>query len=125
MAFNDKYEGRKTLTGPTSSGFESLSNLPTVKLNSKIRSYQKDGRHYIELNVKNTTRRLAFFTQIQLLDTSGKPVRPSFYTDNFFSLLPGESKVIVIDTSLNDMPTEASLVIKGWNVIDKIYRIKI
>ena len=122
---NDKYEGRKTLTGPTSSGFESLSNLPAVKLNSKIRSYQMDGRHYIELNVKNTTRRLAFFTQIQLLDISGKPVRPSFYTDNFFSLLPGESKVIVIDTSLNDMPTEASLVIKGWNVIDKSYRIKI
>lgn len=29
---NDKYEGSKTLTGPATSGFESLSELPAVKL---------------------------------------------------------------------------------------------
>ena len=40
-------------------------------------------------------------TQLQFLDKAGKPVRPSFYTDNFFSLLPGETKQVVIDTSVD------------------------
>lgn len=121
---NDKYEGSKTLTGPATSGFESLSDLSTVKLKSSIHAKQKDGRHYLEVKLKNTTSKLAFFIQLQLLDEAGKPVRPSFYTDNFFSLLPNESKTVVIDTSLEDMPSLASIVIKGWNVLEKRYQIE-
>ena len=45
----------------------------------------------------------------------------SFYTDNFFSLLPNESKTIIIDTRMEDMPSSASFVIKGWNVIERNY----
>ena len=71
------------------------------------------------MSLKNATDRLAFFTQLQLLDESGKPIRPSFYTDNFFSMLPGESKCVVIDVSMEDVPAKASLVIKGWNVEEK------
>ena len=120
---NDKYEGSKTLTGPATSGFESLSDLLTVKLKSSIRTYQKDGRHYLEIKLKNTTGKLAFFIQLQLLDEAGKPIRPSFYTDNFFSLLPNESKTVIIDTRMEDMPSSASFVVKGWNVIEKRYQI--
>ena len=118
---NDKYEGSKTLTGPVTSGFESLSELLAVKLKSSIRTYRKDGRHYLEVKLKNTTGKLAFFTQLQLLDEAGKPIRPSFYTDNFFSPLPNESKTIIIDTRMEDMPSSASFVIKGWNVIERNY----
>ena len=100
---------------------ESLSELPAVKLKSSIRTYRKDGRHYLEVKLKNTTGKLAFFTQLQLLDEAGKPIRPSFYTDNFFSLLPNESKTIIIDTRMEDMPSSASFVIKGWNVIERNY----
>ena len=31
-----------------------------------------------------------------LLDAQGSPVRPTFYTDNFFTLLPGASKTVEI-----------------------------
>ena len=116
---NDRYEGSKTLTGPATSGFKSLSELPSVKLKSRLRTYQAEGRCYVEVSLKNATDRLAFFTQLQLLDESGKPIRPSFYTDNFFSMLPGESKCVVIDVSMEDVPANVSLVIKGWNVEEK------
>jgi exo-1,4-beta-D-glucosaminidase len=59
------------------------------------------------------------------LDESGKPVRPSFYTDNFFSLLPGESKEVVIDTALEDMSKEATFVVKGWNIEKMCYKLNI
>lgn len=113
---NDKYEGKETLTGPTSSGFESLSELPEVKLNTKHKILQRDGWQVMELDIKNPSSSIAFFVQLQYLDEKGKPVRPSFYTDNFFSLLPGESKSITIETSLKNLPYNGHFVVKGWNV---------
>jgi exo-1,4-beta-D-glucosaminidase len=120
---NDKYEGSKTLTGPTSSGFEDLSKLKQVQLKTRHQVYEENGRHFIKAEIKNTSSTLAFFTQLQLLDENKKPVRPSFYTDNFFSLLPGESKTILIETALEDMPAKPTFVVKGWNVKPKTFQL--
>lgn len=120
---NDKYKGSKTLTGPTSSGFEDLSKLKQVQLKTRHQVYEENGRHFIKAEIKNTSSTLAFFTQLQLLDENKKPVRPSFYTDNFFSLLPGESKTILIETALEDMPAKPTFVVKGWNVKSKTFQL--
>lgn len=112
----DVYEGAKTLTGPTSSGFESLSTLKEAKLKTKYKTREVDGRYYIDAEIKNTSGSIAFFTQLQFLDGEGKPVRPSFYTDNFFSLLPGESKKVIIETASGKLPPKKQFVVKGWNV---------
>ena len=121
---NDKYEGRKTLTGPTSSGFEDLSKLKQVQLKTTYKAYQEADRHFIKAEIKNTSSTIAFFTQLQLLDQNKKPVRPSFYTDNFFSLLPGESQTVIIETATADMPSEPLFVVKGWNVKSATYKCK-
>ena len=112
----DKYEGKNTMTGPTTSGFQNLNELPSVKLKTRMKTYVKDDRRYIEVDVKNNGSVVALFTQLQVLGDDGKPVRPSFYTDNYFSLLPGESKHVVIDTAVRDIHGSNALVVKGWNV---------
>ncbi|MCD7935720.1 MAG: glycoside hydrolase family 2 [Tannerellaceae bacterium] len=119
----DAYEGSKTLTGPASSGFESLSELPAVRLQTKYKTRQADGRYYIDVDIKNTSGSIAFFTQLQFLDQQGKPVRPSFYTDNFFSLLPGESHKVTIETGIEKL-SENVLVVKGWNVNKQTFPLK-
>ena len=43
-------------------------------------------------------------------------MRPSFYSDNFFSLLPGESKKVVVETALKNLPEKGRFIVKGWNV---------
>jgi hypothetical protein len=113
---NDKYEGKSTLTGPATSGFEGISKLKPTQLKVKYTVIRDSKNHFITVEMKNVSKMLAFFTQIQLLDKQGKPVRPSHYTDNFFSLLPDESKIIRIETNLSDMPKNGlELVIKGIN----------
>lgn len=114
---NDKYLGKQTLTGPATGGFEALSSMKKVTLQAKMNTIKKDRSYFIELSIKNTSGNIAFFTQLQLLDLNGKPVRPSFYTDNFFSLLPGESKEIEIETSVENIRPGAKIVVKGWNII--------
>lgn len=109
---NDEYQGAWTLTGPAISGFETINQLPLAQLS--IQCKKADGK--ITVNVKNTSQRLAFFTQIKLQTTDGQSIRPIFYTDNFFSLLPGESKTIHINYFQQETEkTATQLVIDGFN----------
>lgn len=120
---NDRYEGKQMVTGPATSGFKDLAKLKQVHLKTRYKIYEQDGRHFIEAELRNTSSTLAFFTQLQLLDTEGRPVRPSFYTDNFFSLLPGERKTVTIETAITDMPVKPTFVVKGWNIKKETFSI--
>lgn len=121
---NNKYEGRKTLTGPATAGFQDINQLKKTKISAKYKTSVQDGKHFIDLNLKNTGNSLAFFAQIQWLDSKGKPVRPSFYTNNFLCLLPGEKEEIKIETDINKLTErEYRLVIKGINIETQEFKI--
>ena len=113
---NDKYEGSKTLTGPTSSGFEDLSKLKVAKVKLSYKTRQADGRYFVDIVMKNTSNGIAFFNQLQFLNSKMSPIRPSFYSDNFFSLIPGEKKTVTIETGEEKLADGAVLVLKGWNI---------
>lgn len=113
---NDKYEGKETLTGPTSSGFETLSQLKKAKLKTTYKIRKSEGKYFVDVTVKNVSSSIAFFNQLQFLNQDLKPIRPSFYTDNFFSLMPGESKFVVIETNAEKIIEKPVIVVKGWNV---------
>ena len=119
---NDEYQGKTTVTGPASSGFESLAELPQINLRAKYTTRERNGMYFIDIEVKNPSNTIAFFTQLQLLDGNNKPVRPSYYTDNFFSLMPGEVRNITIETS-KDKLTRNHLIIKGWNIKEQMFRL--
>ena len=123
---DDEYKGKKTLTGPATSGFEPLADLSQAKVSMKYRTRVSEGKHFIDIDLKNSRGAIAFFSQLQWLDSSGKPVRPSFYTDNFFSLLPGESRSVTIETSLDNLPAgDYTLVLKGFNMTRTAYKISV
>ncbi|MBR6141697.1 MAG: glycoside hydrolase family 2 [Bacteroidaceae bacterium] len=99
----NKYEGKQTVTGPCTGGFEPLSTLPEAKPNVTARRLaDKDGFNQWEVTVKNGGKRIAFFCQLLLTDMQDKPIHSTFYSDNFFSLLPGEKQVITIRTPRRD-----------------------
>ena len=52
------------------------------------------------------------------------PIRPSFYTDNFFSLMPGEKKTVTIETAKEKLKDGAVLALKGWNINKQEYKLK-
>jgi mannosylglycoprotein endo-beta-mannosidase len=113
---NKKYEGLKTLTGPTTSGFQAISHMNKSVVKVKFNYHKIENNSIVTVELNNPSNMLAFSTQIQWLDDAGKPIRPSYYTDNFFSLLPGESKVVTIETNKQNMPANAcQLVVKGIN----------
>ncbi|MBE6383254.1 MAG: glycoside hydrolase family 2 [Lentisphaerae bacterium] len=87
----DAYMGAKTMTGPCTSGFETLADLPPteVVLGVVSSSATKD-----VVRVANAGRKIAFLVHIAPKGVSGKGVH---YSDNWFSLLPGESAEVVAE----------------------------
>lgn len=81
-------------TGPCVGGFEELDNLPKTTLAARQVS-DADGKLVVE--VENTGDKLAFMTELRLEGADGKYLKPVFFSDNFFALLPGEKKTVVAE----------------------------
>ena len=89
----DSYEGPQTVTGPCTSGFESLQEMPKADVRVS-RKDLPDGN--IEVTIKNKSVKIAFFNRLQLQDDSGDPVPGTMYSDNFITLLPRETMTVII-----------------------------
>ena len=118
---NDKYEGANTVTGPCVSGFESLQSMPRAAVKSSVRMRRDNSDIFFDVTLRNTTSKIAFFNRIQLTGSDGRPVRPSFYTDNYFTLLPGESRTVTIETAADSAPENLDVTVSGWNTSSKTY----
>jgi hypothetical protein len=65
----------------------------------------------------NPSASVAVMAHVQLRRKSGERVLPVFYSDNYISLVPNETKTITIDAAQSDFKGEDSLiVVDGWNV---------
>ena len=123
----DEYKGANTVSGPCTAGFQAINNLPDIKLRAKV-SQGRDaaGEHVTTVTLKNAARTVAFFTRLQWLDADGKAVRPSFYSDNFFCMMPGESRTIDINNLPEDLPAgKYTLVVGGFRQKEQRFTIDV
>ena len=106
---DDEFEGRESLSGPCSSGFSSLERMKKAALSVKTRKLA-DGS--IKVVLKNTSGRIAFFNRMQLRDSSGEPVCGTYYSDNFFTILPHRTMEVTLQPGADGAST---LFVEGWN----------
>jgi mannosylglycoprotein endo-beta-mannosidase len=115
---NNKYNGAWTLTGPAVSGFQEINRLPKVNLDMISKQNIIAGKILLDVTITNPAKSISFFTQLKVIDEKGKTIKPVYYTDNFFSILPGERKMITIEIPPNQFPgKKIKLVLDGWNVV--------
>ena len=99
--------------------FAPLSRMPMVTLTAKVEDLESKiaGRRLLQVTLHNPTDQIALMAHIQLRRKSGERVLPVFYSDNYVSLVPGESATITIDVADSDFKgEEALIVVDGWNV---------
>ncbi len=120
---NRSYQPKRTWTGPQFEGFEALAGLPRVRVAADVTWAAGGGTNACRAHVANPSTNLAFMVWLRLQHAAdAKPVRPAFYADNFFSLLPGESRDVAIDCGPAPRPDDVQLVVDGWNVQRVLYR---
>ncbi|MBR3989661.1 MAG: glycoside hydrolase family 2, partial [Bacteroidales bacterium] len=109
-----------TLTGPCASGFQSLQNMPSATVKTTLRRRMDAENQYFDVTLKNTSGRIAFFNEVLLLGDDGLPVPYTFTTDNYFTLLPGESQTVTLEIARTDAPSKPVIHVEGWNVREKV-----
>jgi mannosylglycoprotein endo-beta-mannosidase len=120
----DIYKGAWTMTGPAVSGFEDINKLAKAKLKVDAVKQIKSGKTYLNVSVTNPSAGLSFFTQLKLQDGKGNNFAPTYYSDNFFSLLPGEVKHVNIEVPQAYTDQKLVLVAGSYNADDITINIK-
>ena len=96
--------------------FEKLNELAQTSVQTKL-SINATGDKVV--SVSNPGKETAFFIRLKMIDgKSGQLALPIFFSDNYFTLLPGESREISIDFKLlpeNFKPEDLQLCLEGWN----------
>jgi deferrochelatase/peroxidase EfeB len=74
--------------------YEKMNNLEKTSVKTAI-NRTTDGHALIEIsNQKNET---AFFIRLKIMNSKNELVLPSYFTDNYFTLLPGDKKQVELD----------------------------
>ena len=96
-----------------------LNSLPPVKLDIDYSVHQEGSMGFATISVKNPSNTIAF--QVHLRVTKGHggdDLVPVFWDDNYFSLLPGETKIVSVSGEVEDLGgADPFLELDGYNVV--------
>jgi Exo-beta-D-glucosaminidase Ig-fold domain/Glycosyl hydrolases family 2/Glycosyl hydrolases family 2, sugar binding domain/Concanavalin A-like lectin/glucanases superfamily/Glycosyl hydrolases family 2, TIM barrel domain len=70
----------------------------------------------IVVSLANRGAHPLFAAKLTLVDANGSRILPAYYTDNYLSLLPGETREVTIAMSESAFARVARLELRGWNV---------
>jgi beta-galactosidase/beta-glucuronidase len=98
--------------------FRALNDLPAVALTASAREEERREQLRVTLTLTNPSQNIAFFVHpILTAGPDGDEILPTFWSDNYFSILPGESRTVVAHADRIRLDGKAASVrLEGWNV---------
>jgi hypothetical protein len=94
---------------------QQLNSMPKAALTGKTRVKGGERGATAEVKVSNTGKVPALAIRLTLRDAkTGERILPVYYEDNYFSLLPGESRTVRIETRSSEKSLRVS--VDGWNL---------
>ena len=95
-----------------------LNQLPKVTLPATASRFDNGQNCRIRIRISNPTPTVALMIRLKVLrNRSGAGVLPVFYSDNYFSLLPGETREVTLEFAEASLAGESPKVFEqGWNV---------
>lgn len=99
-----------------SGSYEKMNKLGKISLKTAL-NLKEEGHAAIEIS--NQENETAFFIRLKVMNSKNELVLPSYFTDNFFTLLPGDKKQVELDIVSAGMAGKQvglKLVTEGWNI---------
>jgi hypothetical protein len=97
--------------------YEKLNELEKTTVRTVI---SKNAEDHAVIKITNPNNETAFFIRLKIMNSKDELVLPSFFSDNYFTLLPGDEKQLQLDFSSfkrSDNQDELRLVVEGWNLL--------
>jgi exo-1,4-beta-D-glucosaminidase len=102
----------------TFADYTALNSLPLVNLNAASRTEERGTDRVTTVTVSNPGKSIAFAVHLKVKKgPGGDEVLPILWEDNYFPLLPGETRQIAATYAASDLGKAAPVVeADGWNV---------
>ncbi len=97
----------------------SYEKLNELEKEAPAASIKRSSTGHAVIDISNPGKETAFFIRLKVVNDKDELVLPSFFTENYFTLLPGDKQNIELDFSAgstNKDQENLKLVIEGWNV---------
>ena len=89
-----------------------LVNMPKVTLKQDLKLQKQEKEYQITLTLTNDSDKLSFFNHLMIQREKTKEVvNPVFWSDNFISLFPNETRTITATVSIEDLHGENPIII--------------
>jgi exo-1,4-beta-D-glucosaminidase len=103
--------------------YRPLEELPSVPLDAGAEVVEEGEETVIQARVRNPSETIALATRLRVLRSdTNEEILPVFWEDNYFSLAPGEERVVRCRIAANALAGRTHvLAVSGWNVEDRTY----
>jgi hypothetical protein len=94
--------------------YRQLNNLAPVSLTAWATESRQGNWARVLVHVANRTPNVALMSKLTVRNPDGTRVLPAYYSDNYISLLPGESREI--ESPASAAKGKLQVGVSGWNV---------
>lgn len=93
-----------------------LMSLPKAQVGAHL-NITDEGKA-VHVRLQNESKALAFQMSLAIRDSQGEDITPVMWSDNYVSLMPGESRTLTT-TLPPHTPQNAVIIVSGWNIPDQ------
>jgi exo-1,4-beta-D-glucosaminidase len=106
------------IRGNGTEDYKILQDLPMVKLNATKQVEDAGNEKVVHVKISNPSDHVAFFVQLALTNgKGGEEILPVLWSDNYFSLAPGEIREFTARMAKKDIGNgQPELEVGGWNI---------
>jgi hypothetical protein len=102
--------------GGNNRSYRQLNKLPQATLTASAVSSHSGNSNVVRVELKNTGNAVALMNKLTLVNgVTGERILPAYYSDNYVSLLPGETREISIEHPATT-GANATVTLRGWNL---------
>jgi hypothetical protein len=107
--------------GVDNAAYRHLNLLPAASLSATAKSTRAGDNIRVRVDLRNTGSTVSLENKLTLLNAGdGSRILPAYFTDNYVSLLPGESREIEIEYPAKSEHGPAQLALRGWNLAQQV-----
>jgi hypothetical protein len=110
--------------GRDDAAYRALGAMPQVRLSAKAASRNEGTDRVTTVDLANPSGTAAIETKLTLFGANGAQVLPALFTDNYVSLMPGESRRIEVRYPAAAATGTVTVKLRGWNVAPVAVRAK-
>jgi hypothetical protein len=103
--------------GENSAAYRQLNKLPAASLSATATAMREGDEVKVHVQLENKGASAALANKLVLENASdGSRILPAYLSDNYFSLLPGESRTVEVTYPAKAAQGPAKFEIRGWNL---------